>query len=120
MNEDIWDFLLELGSTDIHDTKDRFLNNASFYAKHLDRCLKDPSFSELKKYLQENDIQNAFETAHSLKGMTGNLGLTPIYNLLIKITEPLRAGQIDGMLELYSLLEKELEKTRKVAEGYLK
>ena len=36
-------------------------------------------------------VQDAFEAAHALKGVLGNLALTPIYDPVSEMTELLRA-----------------------------
>ena len=57
------------------------------------------------QYIKEqNDITKAFEAAHSLKGTLGNMGLTPMYEIIIQIVEPLRDGNIDGIAEKHQLL----------------
>jgi HPt (histidine-containing phosphotransfer) domain-containing protein len=40
--------------------------------------------------LDSGNLKEAFEAAHSLKGVTGNLSLTPLYEKLNSITEFLR------------------------------
>ncbi len=37
------------------------------------------------------DLTGAFEAAHTLKGVAGNLGLTPLYEAVCAIVEPLRS-----------------------------
>ena len=37
------------------------------------------------------DLKTAFESAHALKGVLGNLSLTPLYDKVSEITELLRA-----------------------------
>ncbi|MBR5658308.1 MAG: Hpt domain-containing protein, partial [Lachnospiraceae bacterium] len=39
----------------------------------------------------ERDLKGAFEAAHALKGVLGNLSLTPLYEIVCEITELLRA-----------------------------
>ena len=54
-------------------------------------------FSQLKKLadrldkLEAGDLDKAFEYAHALKGVTGNLALTPIDRPVREITEFLRS-----------------------------
>ena len=38
-------------------------------------------------------MTSAFEAAHTLKGVTGNMGLTPLYDAVCTIVEPLRTGE---------------------------
>ena len=43
--------------------------------------------------LASGDTAKAFEAAHTLKGVTGNMGLTPLYAALCTLVEPLRTGE---------------------------
>ncbi len=69
-------------------------------------CLKmvvnDENFEKLGEAIKNQNVKSAFEIAHSLKGITGNVGLTPLYRLIAEIVEPLRAGKCDGLDELYN------------------
>ena len=38
-------------------------------------------------------MTSAFEAAHTLKGVTGNMGLTPLYDAVCTIVEPLRTRE---------------------------
>ena len=42
--------------------------------------------------MESGDRKEAFEAAHSLKGVLGNLSLTPLYEPTSEMTELLRAG----------------------------
>ena len=41
----------------------------------------------------KKNYKEAFEAAHSLKGVLGNLSLTPLYDKVCKMTELLRAEE---------------------------
>ena len=43
------------------------------------------------KWLHVVDLDAAFEAAHALKGVLGNLGLTPLYEPVAEMTECLRS-----------------------------
>ncbi|MBR2100374.1 MAG: Hpt domain-containing protein [Eubacterium sp.] len=36
--------------------------------------------------LKNNNLDEGFEIAHSLKGVLGNLSLTPLYDIMVEIT----------------------------------
>ena len=71
----------------------RFMNNETFYLQMINRFLETDVLSGLTKSLRENNLQEAFEQAHALKGVTGNLSLTPLYEKMCDITELLRAKE---------------------------
>ena len=70
----------------------RCMNNESFYLKMVQKILEDTSFERLKNEVADGMDTEAFETAHALKGVTGNLELTPVYDMVCQITELLRGG----------------------------
>lgn len=69
----------------------RCFNNADFYLKLVATIPAEPSFDNLKNAIKNNDLDTAFEAAHALKGVLGNLSLTPILIPIQEITELLRA-----------------------------
>ena len=69
----------------------RCLNNEAFYLNLVGKALEDKSFTELKAVVDSGDLKKGFEIAHSLKGVLGNLALTPLYDAVVEITELLRA-----------------------------
>jgi len=70
----------------------RCMNNEGFYLKLVQKILADTSFDRLKSEVEEEKYSEAFETAHALKGVTGNLELTPVFDMVCQITEILRGG----------------------------
>ena len=68
----------------------RCLNNEQFYFRLVDKAIKDTSFEKLKEAVEAGDYKTGFELAHGLKGVIGNLSLTPVYKPVCEITELLR------------------------------
>ena len=68
----------------------RCMGNEGFYFKLIGKVVDDKHFSALETAIAEKDLDAAFEAAHSLKGVLGNLALTPIYEPVYEITELLR------------------------------
>lgn len=87
---DIDDILRQFHCENSEMTKQRFLNDFSFYISALKTMLKDDAWKSLGDSLEKKQTENAFELAHSLKGSAANCGLTPLYVLLEKITALLR------------------------------
>lgn len=85
---------------DIDSAMVRFLNNEEFYAKLYKKFVADPAFEGLGEALDGKDADLAFRHAHTLKGLTANMGLTPLYDLVVKIVEPLRAGNCNEELKV--------------------
>ncbi len=79
----------------------RCMNNEKFYFKMLKMGLASDQFEKLGAALECNNLDEAFEAAHALKGVLGNLALTPIYNPLAEMTELLRAGKSEDYVTMY-------------------
>lgn len=52
----------------------RRLYNEKLVEKFLFKFEEDPSFENLKKALEEEDLETAFRAAHTLKGVAQNMG----------------------------------------------
>lgn len=70
----------------------RCMNNEAFYIRLVNMALDDASFQKLSDAVAAGDKKAGFEAAHSLKGVLGNLALTPIYAPVAEMTELLRAA----------------------------
>lgn len=70
----------------------RFCGAEDLYCKFLKKFLEDTTFDALRQAMQEEDYEAAFQAAHTLKGLSGNLSLTPLYEASKEIVEMLREG----------------------------
>ncbi len=71
----------------------RCMNNEAFYLRLVNMGLDDAGFEKLENALNNGDRKAAFEAAHALKGVLGNLSLTPLYDTVSEMTELLRADK---------------------------
>ncbi len=98
------DTLKDFGA-DVQDGVARCLNKEDFYLKMVNMGMNDAHFDALGKALQEKDFESAFEAAHALKGILGNLALTPILKPVTEITEHLRAKEDIDYAPLYEEIQ---------------
>jgi hypothetical protein len=91
----------------------RCLNNEAFYLNLVKMGLNDEGFSKLEEVLKSNDIEKGFEIAHALKGVLGNLALTPVYDAICEITEELRAKKQMDYTPLLNKIKENREKFTK-------
>ena len=89
----------------------RCMNNEAFYLKLISRFLEDKTFDKLKMEIANGNLEEAFKAAHALKGVLGNLSLTPLYVIIYEMTELLRnktecdySGYINKYEELFQTL----------------
>lgn len=109
----IIDELVKMGMNK-SETMERFLDDEEFYISCLPEVINDPRFELLGKSLQEKNIKESFEHAHTLKGVISNMGLASLYSIIVEIVEPLRKENIDGLYEIYEKLMVEREKYAKL------
>ena len=68
----------------------RCVGNEALYLRLVKSVCDDPCFDKLTEAVETGALKEGFEAAHSLKGVLGNLSLTPIYDKAVEITEHLR------------------------------
>ncbi len=96
---------------DYDTTISRFMNSEQSYLRFLDMLFEDENLRKLGEALDVGAFAEAFEAAHTLKGVAGNMGLTPLYQAVCAIVEPLRAGKDDvDYRELYHAIRAEFER----------
>lgn len=92
---------------DVRSAMPRFLNNTDMYCQLLRSVPKQDSFDKLGAALDEGNPEEAFEQAHSLKGVLANMAITPMYAEVCEIVERLRGGDMDGVPARYEELLRE-------------
>lgn len=98
---------------DIEGSLARFGNMESFYIKFLKKFVDDKSFETLSSGIENKNLKDIKDGAHTLKGVAGNLGLKKIYDISKKLMEI--NDEIDeNILMLYKDLKNEIEKTKEV------
>ncbi len=75
---------------DVEEGMARCYGNEALYLKLVNMICDESNFEKLKSSLDAGDLDAAFEAAHALKGVLGNLSLTPMYQKSEEITELLR------------------------------
>ncbi|MBQ9384656.1 MAG: Hpt domain-containing protein [Ruminiclostridium sp.] len=68
----------------------RCLDDEDFYIDLVKSAIPDTRIDELEQCINNGELDKAFEIAHALKGMYGNISLTPIYEPINEMTELLR------------------------------
>jgi HPt (histidine-containing phosphotransfer) domain-containing protein len=77
--------------------------------KYVIMFLKDPSFHELRNAMEENNIENAFCAAHTLKGVYNNLAFTEKEDAAVEITEMLREQKMEEARRLLPIVTKDYQ-----------
>ena len=67
------------------------MGNEALYLRLAGSVPGEERFDDLSDAIKKGDLDAAFDAAHALKGVLGNLSLTPLYETASEITELLRA-----------------------------
>jgi len=103
------DTLKEYGAN-VEEGLGRCMGKEELYLRLISTIPSEKSFDLLKDSIEAGDLGAAFEAAHALKGITGNLALTPLYDPIVEITELLRARKEMDYTELLSTILDRKEK----------
>ncbi len=106
---------LKAYGANVEDGLHRCMDNEDFYLKMIDMALEGENLQKLdslESKLGEKDMDGAFEMAHALKGVFGNLAITPIYEPLSEITEMLRDKSDADYGDLMDRIKQEMERLK--------
>ena len=95
---------LQQWGCDVIGSLPRFVQDEEFLMECIEEVARDPAFDTLGAQLERGELRQAFDTAHMLKGIIANTGLTPLLREIVGIVEPLRAGSDEGAAQHYTLL----------------
>ena len=98
--DSLWVQLKENG-VNVDKALERMKGNMDAYKSFLEEFFEDPDFEALQESIDAQDAKEAFDYAHGLKGMAGNLGLDNVHAKLSVLVEILRRGSLDGATEAY-------------------
>ncbi|MEG1427028.1 MAG: Hpt domain-containing protein [Oscillospiraceae bacterium] len=102
---------LEESGIDLETGLERFGDNEELFIKLLRKFPGDLSYQTLIQALREEDYQEAFKAAHTLKGVAANLSLTSLCGILNPYVEALRNLQIERATELFEQVKDTYQKT---------
>ena len=94
----------------------RCCNSEALYLRLVSMIPGEACFDRLSSSLEKGDLETAFEAAHTLKGVLGNLSLTPLYELAVDMTEQLRKGSDSGCDYMLAALLKLRDELKKACE----
>ena len=96
----------------------RVANNKMLFARLLKMCQASAEFQKFEDAVTAGDPKNAGDVVHAVKGMSGNLSMTRLFNTSAVLCETLRGGVWDETLlsEYREAVEKTLELLPKLLE----
>ncbi len=78
----------------------RMNGSTSLYERMLFKFLDMMKKSVIQPDFDNNHYDDIIEVAHAIKGVSGNLSITPVYNAYSEIVRLLRAGQPEQAKEV--------------------
>lgn len=84
--------LKELG-VNIDEGSNRIMGNSSLYERMLGTFAKMIRENRLQPDFDDHNYADVIEQAHAVKGTSGNLSITPVYEAYTKIVDLLRSNQ---------------------------
>ncbi len=84
---------------DVDGVMDRFMGDEELFIGCLAQFAQSDELDTLEECVMREAYEEAFEAAHALKGVTGNLGLTPLFDKVCVLVEALRAHDYSNVKE---------------------
>ena len=89
----------------------RIMGNTKVYLRLIEIFVDNKEFDSFKECIEAGDFEKASEIAHTIKGMTGNLSFTKLYDISSTLNVELADGvKNDELIEkLFEAKDKTLE-----------
>ena len=91
---------------DVEGTIRRFAGNEALYEKYIFKFIEDKIFESLTTAVKAGNHEDAFKESHTLKGVSGNLGLESLADASSVMCAELRDGKTPPLEPLYKAVEK--------------
>lgn len=72
---------LEGAGVNVEETLRRFMNNEMLMIKFLRKFVDDENMNKLRTLIADKHYNEVLPVAHTLKGVSGNLGLIKLYEI---------------------------------------
>ncbi|MDL2235180.1 Hpt domain-containing protein [Christensenellaceae bacterium OttesenSCG-928-L17] len=95
----------------------RVRGNKTLYARMLQMFLDSKEFAAFEDAVAAGNLTAAAESIHGIKGMTGNLSLTAVFETSMALMNDLRAGNLDETL--LAEYREALTETQRVVREYI-
>ncbi len=102
---------------DFEDVLSR-LRSEKIIKKFILKFLDDASFFMLRESITNQNKEEAFRAAHTLKGVCQNLSFTLLYHSAEQMTEALREGDCEKASEIFSVVSHDYDKTVNAIKKY--
>lgn len=109
MEEERRKLLVDAG-VNLDTAMDRFMGNEDLLVQFLRKFSDDPNYALLVAKMEEKDYEGAFQAAHAMKGLVGNLSLDSLSEVVCREVEFLRHGDYSEAEKCVPELVKEYDR----------
>ncbi|HIR52229.1 MAG TPA: Hpt domain-containing protein [Candidatus Onthovicinus excrementipullorum] len=85
-------YILKQAGISVEEVLGRFMGNDALLERMLHKFLEDQTYAQLAEAMEQEDRDRAFQAAHTLKGVCGNLSMDRLFHLVSEQVELLRSG----------------------------
>lgn len=96
---------LQEAGVDIESALRRFSGNAALYERFLLKFPQDDNFEKMGPAFARGELDTVLMAAHTLKGVSGNLGMGRLYQACSDTVALLRGGESEQAYASYQELE---------------
>ncbi|MCC8024691.1 MAG: Hpt domain-containing protein [Clostridium sp.] len=101
---------LKAADVDWEGALKRFSGNTELFERFLRRFPEDKTYEQLTQALEAGNTEDAFAAAHTLKGVTANLGIDSVLKVTAEMVELLRSKKLEEARGLSPELERRYER----------
>ena len=91
-----------------------FGGNEEIYFKFLRRFFEDKDYINFNELMFQEKYSEAFNSAHALKGVAGNLGMIRVYECLVIIVEKIKNSNYEELDILYIKFKIECDRLQEI------
>lgn len=96
---------LEGAGVNVEETLRRFMNNEMLMIKFLRKFVDDENMNKLRTLIADKYYNEVLPVAHTLKGVSGNLGLIKLYEIFSRMCQDCRNDQYEDLDGLFAQAE---------------
>lgn len=85
---------------DVDGALARLMGSEALLERLLGTFTADGNMAKLEAAAADGNVETAFEAAHTLKGVCGNLSMTTLFDLSSRVCDLLRSGDAAGAFAL--------------------
>lgn len=105
MTESLKTQLIKAG-VDVNSVLERFMGNEALLERFLKKFPQDENYQKLCSAMEARDLDAAITASHTLKGVCGNLSITPLFDLLNNQVAALRSNDCQNAEEMMPQISK--------------